>query len=376
MICILVGVVSYKKEYWEDIKHISSVGEHSIQWRSHSEVIDEGIPTLVVSAISEITDANSLVQAVEDKLRNEYGDDKGIACEMWATAPSPLLLKPDGGYELAFDSQEDEQWAIWAEQTMREMGIIVQEQILDLDRVKELRCLIDQAIYEVEESIASHRPDIQVGKDFFCFQEIASRNLERFDLRLTDPDIADFVKMHVMDNPRVKATLDRCLDSSINYDVSVVYSKPGACAQGWHTDGDHQKGGRNAGWSTDGWKMQLSNAYAICLFIPLIDLNDDVGFTQFWPRSHYSRDLAGFGKVAELTETNFDGKCNAGDAVYYDYRLFHRGMPNNSKITRPVLQVVFKKKWYVEKANYGEESIVQSSRDEATGTRTNNDAIE
>ena len=65
--------------------------------------------------------------------------------------------------------------------------------------------------------------------------------------------------------------------------------------------------------------------------------------------------------MAELIETTFDGKCNAGDAVFYDYRLFHRGMPNNSDIIRPVLQVIFKKKWYVEKANYGEETIAQSS---------------
>ena len=60
--------------------------------------------------------------------------------------------------------------------------------------------------------------------------------------------------------------------------------------------------------------------------------------------------------MAELTETTFDGNYNAGDAVLYDYRLFHRGMPNNLDIIRPVLQV----KWYVEKENYGEEKIAQS----------------
>lgn len=86
------------------------------------------------------------------------------------------------------------------------------------------------------------------------------------------------------------------------------------------------------------------------------EIQNETGFTQIWPRSHYSRDFAGFGKVAELTETTFDGKYNTGDAVFYDYRLFHRGMPNNLDIIRPVLQV----KWYVEKENYGEEKIAQS----------------
>ena len=375
MICILVGVVPYKKEYWDEIKNIASVSDHSedhsIDWRSCSKVVDDDIPTFVVSATSEIADANCVIQAVQEKLRSKYGQEAGITCEMWATAPSPLWLRPDGGYQLSFHESNNStshhkdqcEWDAWAGTTMREMGIMVQPQILDSNRVCQLRSLVDQAIHNVEESLALHRPDIQVGKDAFCFQEIASRNLERFDLCLTDPEILEFVKKNIMDHPKVKATLNSCVGSSsdADFDVSVVYSKPGACSQGWHADGDHQKGGQDAGWTKYGWNTQLANAYAICLFIPLIELNDETGFTQFWPRSHYSRDFAGFGKVAELIETTFDGKCNAGDAVFYDYRLFHRGMPNNSDIIRPVLQVIFKKKWYVEKANYGEETIAQSS---------------
>jgi len=377
MICILVGVVPYQKEYWDEIKNIASVEDHSVDWRSCSKVIDEDIPTFVVSATSEITDANILVQAVQEKLRSKHGNDVGITCEMWATAPSPLWLRPDGGYQFSFHASnnstttshhEDQcEWDAWAGTTMREMGIMVQPQILDSNSVCQLKCLVDQAIHDVEQSLALHRPDIQVGKNVFCFQEIASRNLERFDLRLTDPEILEFVQCNIMNNPKVKATLNSCLGTSspteTDFDVSVVYSKPGACAQGWHTDGDHQKGGQDAGWTKDGWKTRLANAYAICLFIPLIELDDETGFTQFWPRSHYSRDFAGFGKVAELTQTTFDGKCYAGDAVFYDYRLFHRGMPNNSNIIRPVLQVICKKKWYVEKANYGEKTIAQSSCD-------------
>jgi ectoine hydroxylase-related dioxygenase (phytanoyl-CoA dioxygenase family) len=238
---------------------------------------------------------------------------------------------------------------------------MVQEKVLDQERIKELRSLVDQAIERVEEKLTTYRPNITIGKDNFNFREIASRNLERFDLRVTDHETCDFVQTYIMDHPVVKNALHHNLgdDSEINFDISLVYSKPGACAQGWHADGDHQKGGKDAGWSVNGWKTQLSGAYAFCLFIPLIDLNDEVGFTQFWPKSHYSRDLAGFGKVAELSKTTFDGKCAAGDAVWYDYRLMHRGMPNKSQDKiRPVLQVIFKKKWYVETSNFTEESII------------------
>ena len=137
----------------------------------------------------------------------------------------------------------------------------------------------------------------------------------------------------------------------------MVYSKPGAPNQGWHADGDHQKGASDAGWDADGWKAHLAETYALCLFIPLIDLDGETGYTQFWPASHRNKGLAGFGPVAEITAATWDGKCRAGDAIWYDYRLMHRGMGNTSDAIRPVVQILFKKAWYSERRNYGEESL-------------------
>uniref|UniRef100_A0A7S1Y5H0 Phytanoyl-CoA dioxygenase n=1 Tax=Grammatophora oceanica TaxID=210454 RepID=A0A7S1Y5H0_9STRA len=237
--------------------------------------------------------------------------------------------------------------------------MLLQTRILDADQITELRTKVEFAISNVEALLSSRRPEIAYGKDNFHFREIASRGGERFDLRLLDADAKDFVRQHVFGNPRVTSFLSNALGSpnEIDFDTSVVYSRPGARTQGWHADGDHQRGATDAGWETDGWNARLANAYALCVFIPLIDLDDDVGFTQFWPASHRNRDLMGFGKVAELAQATYDGKCSAGDGIWYDYRLFHRGMPNSSTVVRPVLQVIFKKKWYVEKANYGVEPI-------------------
>lgn len=244
---------------------------------------------------------------------------------------------------------------------LRKWGIFIQKKILNLEEVKILRSIVDEAIQEVELSLAMHRPDIHVGRDTIIFKEIASRNLERFDLRLTSDAALNFVKDHVLQSDIVQDFLTRCLDgdsSEIDFDVSVVYSKPGAITQGWHADGAHLNTVHDAGWDEDGWKTRLADAYAICLFIPLIDLNYEVGYTQFWPGSHRSRDLVGFGPVAELTCSTFDAIGSAGDGIWYDYRLLHRGMPNNSSNTiRPVVQILFKKKWYVERANYGMQSV-------------------
>lgn len=351
MFCILLGIVPFNKEYWGTLKQISTIRDVTVDWRSHAEIKDDGINTFVVSIVSEISDPTLLEEYVREFLKSKYGEQ--VETEIWASVPAPIDLKPKEGYKLSFQEAPDSH--------LREWGIMVQEQVIDQERVQELRTLVDNAIERIEQDLATYRPNIKIGKDHFNFREIASRNLERFDLRVTDNETCHFVQKYIMDHPAVKNVLRHNLgdDSEVDFDLSVVYSKPGACAQGWHADGDHQKGGKDAGWSVDGWNCQLSNAYAFCMFIPLIDLNDEVGFTQFWPKSHYSRDLAGFGKVAELIQTTFDGKCAAGDAIWYDYRLMHRGMPNHSpdKI-RPVLQVIFKKKWYVEKSNFTEESII------------------
>lgn len=279
-----------------------------------------------------------------------------------------------------------------ADVKMRQWGLLVQNNILDGMRVKEFRQIVNAAIEESEMAIHQNHPRIRMGQDDFMFKEIASRNLYRFDLRLLDstyPEATTFVRHHVMAKPLVSSFLRATLlgdeegddgeengsggndasqrrssfdflEKHINYDISVVYSRPGAIAQGWHADGDHQpQGSSDAGWHIDGWETRLARPYAVCLFLPLIDLNEEVGYPQFWPGSHRNRDLVGFGKVAELTNTTFDGICNAGDGVWYDYRLLHRGMPNKSQKgrTRPVVQIIFKKRWYVEKANYGHESI-------------------
>ena len=362
---VLVGILPCKEEYWQFIKDkIDQFEDTRIRWRSFAKIEDEGTPTLVVSAVvntvSELqVDPNIVIQKIQEDLVNEFCSDR-IQAEMWATAPCPLDLQPKKGHQLT-KSYDEHDWQKWTTDTLREFGIIVQNGILSKDRVQEIRALVDIAIQDVEDLLAFYRPEIEIGQDSFLFQEIASRNLQRFDLRLTDSAAAKFVETEIMQHPAVESILKNCLGSydEIDFDISCVYSRPGACHQGWHADGDHQKGGKYAGWEDDGWKTSLSDPFAICLFIPLIDLNDDVGFTQFWPKSHWSRDLAGLGKIAELTNTTFDALGKAGDAIFYDYRLMHRGMPNKSDVVRPVLQVVAKKNWYVEKANYGEESIVK-----------------
>jgi len=232
--------------------------------------------------------------------------------------------------------------------------------LADASALSQIRSMVDDAIRDAETAIATNRPTIRIGEDDFLFREIASRSKHRFDLLIAnDTDLYRLVRNQVFsETSLVPELLQRLFSGNKNgstveweVDLSVVYSKPGANHQGWHADGGHLEEGNcdNA----------LALPYAICLFVPLIDLDNLVGFTQFWPGSHRYKELVGFGPFAEVAAATWDGVVPVGKAIVYDYRLLHRGMPNASTNNRAVLQLLCRKSWYQEKNNYGKQSIYE-----------------
>jgi len=349
-------------------RSLTTVAGEAVEWRSDTSLTNDpdaaDAPTLLVAARCE-AEPERVVAAAQAELQSYPDGNIQCSCELWASAPCPLPIRPPCGYpfeNVAQTASNEEDWVKESFRAMREWGVLTQQSVLDAAQVAELRLMVDAAISDAEAALAAHRPEINVGQDAFCFREMASRSRERFDLRLLHSAAGEFVQCNVMQHPKVSALLRQSLGelSELDFEISVVYSRPGADHQGWHADGNHQRGATDAGWAENGWEVELAAAYAICLFLPLIDLNSEVGFTQFWPGSHRHRDLVGFGKVAEVAGANFDAACAAGDAVWYDYRTLHRGMPNRSEDTvRPVVQIIFKRKWYVEKQNYGLEPIAK-----------------
>jgi ectoine hydroxylase-related dioxygenase (phytanoyl-CoA dioxygenase family) len=371
MQCILIGVASPSSAsddtLWSlVIQHITHVDDVPVTFINSSYVTDvdeeQNQRTLLLCAISDSSNVDNIVSAVSSAV----GVD--AACELWATAPAILPLRPSDGYdshiksEKLTTSQRDNY--SWATQTMKEYGLFFQDALMDKNTVEELREEIMKEIELTENLISFHHPDIKIGKDFISFREIASRGNERFDLLLqssSSSKVRGIIETRAIE--RISAMVEVLLGGrdEVDFDLSVVYSKPGAPDQGWHADGDHQKGASDVGWNINGWKNDLAEAYALCVFIPLIDLDIETGYTQFWPASHQSRGLVGFGQVAKLTESVWDGKCKAGDAIWYDYRTMHRGLQNCSSKLRPVVQILFKKKWYKETRNYGTVGITNSA---------------
>lgn len=366
-ISVLVGVVPPDPTLKQKIEDtVQVIDDHEVSWWR------ESVEPVIVAAQNEetgdvektmllqaLTDANpdSVIECVNSCLNPLEG---GSSCELWVSAPAPLPLRNSAEEPWINDCTDCDH----AVKVMKKWGLFAHHNLLNTcekDVMDILRIAVDAEINKVEALLAEHRPRIAIGQDCFLFKEIASRNTNRFDLLVTHNEVINsFVSSHVVSKPEVRVLLDQLLGPDWTFDVSVVYSRPGASYQGWHTDGDHEKLAQDAGFEVDGWERRLALPYAVCLFFPLIDLDDSVGYTQFWPGSHRSRDFLGFGKVAELTGT-WDGKCQAGTGIFYDYRLWHRGMPNSSDVLRPILQVLFRQEWYIEKSNYGTESIASET---------------
>ena len=186
-------------------------------------------------------------------------------------------------------------------------GVVTsQNALLDENLIAALRACSERRIAEVEGAIAAHYPGIHLGSDRFAFLEMGSRGAHRFDLLFDDADPDDALLFHVAKTaPWVTlmnhilpppqsltfAPTTPSLTSSVSREetqpevgwrcaVSVVYSRPGAGEQEWHADGKHL--GPEADFSGNG----AAAPYAVCVFVPLVDLNHILGFTQMWMGSH------------------------------------------------------------------------------------------
>eukprot|EP00960_Hanusia_phi_P007801 223289-Hanusia_phi.AAC.3 len=162
--------------------------------------------------------------------------------------------------------------------------------------------------------------------------------------------------------------------------ISVIYSRPGADDQDWHSDGPHLSVPSHHLKSVKllcsapccvedcTSPIQSASPYAFCVFLALIDLDQLVGFTQV-PLScqgayinltccssgparitklalpvsaqlllSWAVQVTGYVAFARLTpRLAVDGVVGAGGVVMYDYRLLYRpgaascsGMPNSS----------------------------------------------
>lgn len=150
--------------------------------------------------------------------------------------------------------------------------------------------------------------------------------------------------------PRLHAMLaallgdDYCIGS-----LEAVVAEPGALAQHQHIDGPLRLE-RRVGRSRRPYARDLSDLppYAVTLAVPLQDVTEENGPTAVWRGSHKAalrpkppgaREVARRWPVESLTGP-------LGFTYFFDYRVFHGGMPNHSREPRIVLMFVFTRSWF------------------------------
>ena len=308
---------------------------------------------------------------------------KGCRVEVGATAPCVLPLGAGGGNAAAVtcDTWDDEK----ARDVLRRHGVVVCTAPVYADGegdLQALRALADRHVRAADAALV--RLGRGGGTTTLAFSELGSRGDHRFDLIIasglrregmfelfppsTSSSDATAVAALAREAPWVPL-IRAALGDDWSCQVSLVYSRPGAPDQRWHSDGAHVQASAPPFFSASGELLTGSGGegeaepYSVCVFVALSACGPStpgVGATSFWPGSHSREGLVGFGAFADALSLSVEADLrHPGAFVVYDYRLLHRGLAYslNDGPDRTLIQLVYHKAWYRERRNYGDAKL-------------------
>ena len=227
--------------------------------------------------------------------------------------------------------------------TFQKYGLVGMKQAVD--DVEGLRDYALQEFQRLYAAMSTHRSKKK------HFKEIMVRDNYRFDFRL-DLD-ANGLWRDYEEKGRWKDLVEDILGPSYRLvKCGCVLSLPSCGMQYWHSDGIHQ------GMSADFGSSEAAPTHALCVFVPLINLSESTGYTEFWAGSHsYDKLLQQKGEQSLPGGTL--GLMNQGDVLLYDYRTIHRGTSNSSQSARPVCYFLYTRNGYegVEDQNFCTDSV-------------------
>ena len=189
------------------------------------------------------------------------------------------------------------------------------------------------------------------------FAEIMARDHFRFDFRLDLDPTNNGVWRKYEETGRWKTLVNAILGPTNRLvKCGCVLSLPSCGMQYWHSDGVHK------GQSADFDSHDAALTHALCVFVPLINLTEETGCTEFWAGSHKYAMLLQKGGEQSLPGGTL-GLMNKGDALLYDYRTIHRGTANSSQSARPVCYFLYARDGYedVEDQNFRTDSVLDAS---------------
>ena len=200
-------------------------------------------------------------------------------------------------------------------------GCIYLTELRPVDRVRAMRKQFAE-LYEVR-------------KDDHVYQLVSRER------RIYSPQLeGEFADSDLYAHPWVMQFMERLLGKEfVLGNLTSVTSFPGAIDQHRHRDCPGLFG-TNYDYFTP--------SFGINLFIPLVDLNAEIGSTRMWPGTH-RRPVPD----EEAVKGGFvEPEVAVGDALLMDYRLLHQGMANQTDQVRPLICLGYQRPWFLDTVNF------------------------
>jgi len=232
-------------------------------------------------------------------------------------------------------------------------GFVVSPGSVRESLVEQLLAVSRERIRIVMEALADR--EIGIGSAA-GFDEIVQRSPGRWDLPISPAEFG-VDDRHLPWWPLVEATLGADAEHSFS---GVVYSDPGAPAQEWHIDSPHES------------EAHLP-AHAVNVLVALQDVSLEMGPTEIAVCSHtltnhlqnrsLDRDELVYQHATTSPALLVEGSDQtvpassvnampAGTWALFDDRVMHRGLANQSEVTRYMAYFSYRKKGYAENTHF------------------------
>lgn len=180
------------------------------------------------------------------------------------------------------------------------------------------------------------------------FAEIVERKPRRYEM-MYGMDRAPFKAREIARNAAFYPVVQRLLGADCKrLFITLHMSLPGSSGQAWHIDGDHL------------FRDVHLPAHVVNVFVPLVDVTDELGPTEFRPTSHHFSNRSFRAMLPSMRKYPIvRATVPAGSAVIFDYRVLHRGTANKSATcARPILCFTFAKPWFKDAKNFPQRSLM------------------
>jgi len=245
--------------------------------------------------------------------------------------------------------------------------VLSADSVFSQDWIEARRASASVLLDECLDMASRHTRGMDVGMEF-GFAEGVQRAKGRYDILYGFNGNNEFMEVDTRLSPVLSQIL-RCKRMLLFN--GLLHSNPGSNEQLWHADGEHLFPGSGHSYLP---------VHSLNVFVPLVDITEDNGGTEFflgshrltgacenivWQDANHRENIGCTGKPVAFT-------CRAGSAILFDYRILHRGLANTSPEPRPVLYFTYARAWFRDMHNFPSRPLL----DEAAQTQDATTALQ